>query len=179
MNVIRAGVLVALSAVSANTFADWSFFAGVNQNTIDKTVTRSASLESVDDEAGGYELGLSYQLFDIVGLEAGYTSFGSFDFDSLDCPQACIPEPIRSELDVTAWNVGVNARIPLGAFALRASANRYLFDEDDSELLLEDDEWVFRAGLDYEFTDNLALGVGYKSGDVIESGYDARVTFSF
>lgn len=182
MKRIRNVIAVTLMLGTQAALADWSFYAGLNQNNINQQDNRGQFIENIDDEADGYELGLTYRILGLVGVEAGYTSFGSFDGfrQCIAAPgRVCAAVVERTNTDVTAWNVGLNARIPVGSFSMNGSASYFIFDEDDTDTILDEEEWVLRAGVDYHFTDNLALGVGYKAGDIIESGYDARVTFSF
>ena len=170
-----------LSAIvmSSMAIADVEVYAGLNSVNFKSEVTQTDLFENVDSDADGYELGINYQLFDFVGVEAGYSSFDSIEYDSLSCPEVCIPEPNRVETDLNAWNAGVNARLPLGIFSIRAAALRYFFDGDNTEELFKNDEWVYRLGLDVELGDTIGLGVGYKTGDVLDSGYDARLTLRF
>jgi len=165
--------------MSGTTKADVEVYAGLNSVNFKSNFSHTILYENVDSDTNGYELGINYQLMDFIGVEAGYSSFNSIDYDSLYCPEACIPEPNRVETDLNAWNAGINARLPLGVFTIRAAALRYFFDGDNTEELFKNDEWVYRLGVDVELGDRIGLGVGYKTGDVLESGYDARITLRF
>lgn len=165
--------------ISSTAKAEVEVFAGLNNIKFQSRFVQGVEYERVSTDADGVELGIRYQWFNLIGVEAGYTAINSIGYESRYCRDVCIPEPNLLDTDLDAWSAGVSARIPFGLFAIRASTLRYFFDGDETERLFKDDEWVYRLGIDMELSKSLGLEFGYKKGDVIDSGYDARVSYQF
>ena len=76
----------------------------------------------LDDNASAYKLFLGYEFPQILGLEAGWTHFGSYDVGNFEGF-----EDLTGEVDATGWTAALTARIPIGSLVTVYGKAGYFF----------------------------------------------------
>jgi OmpA-OmpF porin, OOP family len=78
----------------------------------------------IDDNATAFKLFLGYEFPQIVGIEAGYVDFGSYDVGSLEGE-----EDSNASLSSNGWTAALTGRIPLGTlFTAYAKVGYFFWD---------------------------------------------------
>jgi hypothetical protein len=101
----------------------------------------------LDDNASAYKLFLGYEFPKIVGIEAGYIDFGSYDVGEFE-------DVGDSTIDADGWTAALTARIPLGKlFTVYGKIGYFFWDaqldaaEDVGDLTDDGDDPFYGAGV--------------------------------
>lgn len=116
------------------------------------------------DDDTSVRVSLGYQFTPMVGVEAGYTSFGTV-FDANDTTNS-----VTAKQDANAWTLSVLGTIPVGdRFGIYGRAGAARFDNNNSGTVqgipVSNDNRTkpyFGAGLKFGLTDNVALRAEYQ-----------------
>ncbi|WP_168198903.1 outer membrane beta-barrel protein [Luteimonas granuli] len=167
-----ATLALALGATSLSAQAaepvGWYAGAGVGQSMIDEPL--------IDDEDTAFQVFGGYQFHPNFGVELGYTDFGEVDFDTA---------PGSLEADTVSL-VAVGTLPFTERFSGYAKAGFHSWDaEARSAGLRADDDGTdptYGLGLQYRFTDNVALRGEYSRFEMDDADVDVaqlQVRFDF
>jgi len=78
--------------------------------------------ELLDDNASAYKLFLGYEFPRVLGVEAGWVHFGTYDVGELEGF-----EDISGEVENTGWTAALTARLPIGSVVTVYGKAGYFF----------------------------------------------------
>ena len=170
------------AAIVASLLASTPVMAAEHEGWVLDTLLGFGSVDErgIDDSDYAANVNLGYR-WGMFGVEGGYVSFGSFN-DTVRNPAPV--GDIRTDLDIDGWKLGVNFNKNLsdhwsvlahgGAFLWDADAHlaqngvRVGFDNDGTD-------WYAGVGVDYNFTKNTSLGLGYDYYKLSDGPIDTHV----
>ena len=148
-------IIMALLVPAANASADALIYAGANAGY--------AESGSADEIAYGFHVGTG--ILPLLGIEAGYWDFGSFN--GVDC---------------NSLYLAAKPSIDLGSFHLFAKGGITRFDQDGPDGSNDGIDLMYGLGAEYFMSRNISLGASYmnfgQDGDNINT-FTFSATFHF
>jgi hypothetical protein len=87
---------------------------------------QDVSSDLFDNNANAYKLFLGYEFPKIIGIEAAYVDFGSYDVGNLE-----EQESVAGTVDSNGWTAALTGRIPLGKlFTIYAKVGYFFWDAE-------------------------------------------------
>jgi hypothetical protein len=135
----------------------------------------------LDDNASAYKLFLGYEFPKIVGIEAGYVDFGSYDVGEFE-------EVEGATIDASGWTAALTARIPLGKlFTVYGKVGYFMWDaelqaaDDLGDLTDDGDDPFYGAGVRVNLGKFSVLGEYefYDADDYSNDLFSLGVRFTF
>lgn len=140
---------------------------------------------SLDTDATAYRFFAGFQFGDILGIEAGYHSFGDFS-ETIDAGGLLISTDIRAD----GWTAGGTLGLPLSdQVSLFGRAGIFVWDADVeidglSVSVPGDENPYYGGGVRFDFTPNLSLIADWTryelepiESDVVSIGFQYRFAF--
>jgi len=155
------GVAVAVAlglGFAANATAQGIYLGGVYSWATADTGDVNADL--VDDSANAYKLFVGYEFPAIIGLEAGYVDFGTYEVGDFEGE-----ENSGGDVGLSGWTAALTGRIPLGSlFTIYGKVGYFFWDseidaaQDLGDLNASGDDLFYGAGVRLNFGKFSILG---------------------
>jgi len=122
-SLVVAIAVVLLLGFAADTRAQGFYLGGAySWATLD---VDEVDANLLDDNANAYKLFAGYEFPKILGFEAGYLDFGSYDVGEFES------EDVLASADLNAWTAALTGRIPLGKlFTIYAKVGYFFWDAE-------------------------------------------------
>jgi hypothetical protein len=159
LKLVGAAIAVGLAlGFAANATAQGAYLGGAySWATLD---TGDVNAGLLDDNAVAYKVFLGYEFPKIIGIEAGYVDFGSYDVGAFEGD-----EGQAGEVTSSGWTAALTGRIPLGKlFTVYAKVGYFFWDaelkaaEDIGDLTGDGNDPFYGAGVRVNFGKFSILG---------------------